>query len=159
MVDAANYIKNQKRRGEWAELRFMADAAQRGLSVSKPWGESERYDVGVEHNGQFQRVQVKSLTHCVHQSYRCTVGNCGAFRAYKISDLDFFAIFIVPEELWYIVPVRVALATGRQSICLTPSRKGNRYEMYREAWGLLRSGHFRPGGSEVVIDGEVFQVE
>jgi hypothetical protein len=58
MSDVVNLIKNPKRRGEWAELRFMAAAAEHGLSVSKPWGDSERYDVGVESNGQYRRVQV-----------------------------------------------------------------------------------------------------
>lgn len=137
MVDAANYIRDCKRRGEWAELRFMADAAQHGLIVSKPWGDSERYDVGVEHNGQFQRVQVKSVICRKGPSFRCGIGNHGRSRAYTSSEIDFFAIFIVPNELWYIVPLQAALATGNRTICLTPSRKGNRYEPYREAWHLL----------------------
>src|SRR5580698_10170450 len=156
MVDTANLVKNRKRRGEWAELRFMAEAAQRGLSVSKPWGDSERYDVGIEHNGQYQRVQVKSVTWHQRLSYRCGIG-CG--RAYKSNEIDFFAIFIVPEEVWFIVPVRVVVASGFRTICLTPSSKKNRYENYREAWHLLRSRRWGTGGSEVVVDGEVFQTE
>jgi len=154
MIDVANLVKNPKRRGEWAELRFMAEAAQRGLSVSKPWGDSERYDVGIEHNGQYQRVQVKSVMCHKGLSYRCGIG-CS--RAYKSSEIDFFAIFIVPEELWYIVPVQVALGTGNRTVCLTPSRKRNRYEVYRDAWHLLRSRRFVAGGSQVVVEGEVFQ--
>jgi hypothetical protein len=159
MSEAVNHIKNPKRRGEWAELRFMADAAQHGLVVSKPWGDSERYDVGVEHNGQYRRVQVKSVMCHKGASYRCKIGGRGTFRAYKNDELDFFAIFIVPEELWYIVPVRAALGPGNQTICLTPSRKRNRYEVYRDAWNLLLNRRWGTGGSEVVIDGQVFQVE
>jgi len=155
MIDVANLVKNPKRRGEWAELRFMAEAAQRGLSVSKPWGDSERYDVGIEHNGQYQRVQVKSVSWHSGLTYRCGIG-CS--RAYKSSEIDFFAIFIVPEELWYIVPVQMALATGNRTLCLTPSRKKNRYEVYREAWHLLRSRRFVAGGSQVVVEGELFQI-
>ena len=156
MIDAASFIKNPKRRGEWAELRFMAEAAQRGLSVSKPLGDSERYDVGIEHNGQFQRVQVKSVTWHTGLSYRCGIG-CA--RAYKSSEIDFFAIFIVPEELWFIVPVRVAVGSGIRTICLTPSSKKNRYEIYREAWHLLRSRRWGTGGAEVVVEGELFRIE
>jgi hypothetical protein len=155
MIDTVSLIKNPKRRGEWAELRFMAAAAEHGLSVSKPWGDSERYDVGVEHNGQYRRVQVKSVSWHKGLSYRCGIG-CS--RAYKSSEIDFFAIFIVPEELWYIVPVRAALATGNRTLCLTPSRKRNRYEVYRDAWHLLGHRPWGTGGSEVVIDGQVFQV-
>jgi hypothetical protein len=156
MTEAVNHIKNRKRRGEWAELRFMAAAAEHGLSVSKPWGDSERYDVGVEHNGQYRRVQVKSVSWHKGLSYRCGIG-CS--RAYRSDEIDFFAIFIVPEQLWYIVPVQAALATGNRTICLTPSRKKNRYEVYREAWLLLRGRGFGMGGSEVVLDGKVFRIE
>ena len=41
-------FKTCKLQGEWAELLFMARAAERGFSVSKPWGESQAYDVTVE---------------------------------------------------------------------------------------------------------------
>jgi len=53
-------FKTCKLQGEWAELLFMARAAERGFSVSKPWGESQAYDVTVESGGEFLRVQVKS---------------------------------------------------------------------------------------------------
>ena len=53
-------IKHPKRRGEWAEMRFMAMAAENGLEVTKPFGEMARYDFIVEYQGRFARVQVKS---------------------------------------------------------------------------------------------------
>lgn len=49
-----------KERGEWAELCFMAKAAGLGMGVSKPLGDSRRYDVLVEAGGRILRVQVKS---------------------------------------------------------------------------------------------------
>jgi hypothetical protein len=137
-MNKAPDIKNAKRRGEWAELRFMADAAQRGLSVSKPWGESDRYDVGVEHNGTFVRVQVKSVVYREGPSYKCGIRTCDSTRPYKLRDADFFAIYIVPEELWYILPAQVALASANRNICLTPHLEGHRYQPYKEAWHLLR---------------------
>ena len=57
-------MKTCKERGEWAELCFMARAAERGLNVSKPHGDSASYDVGVEQNGRYLRIQVKSTTFC-----------------------------------------------------------------------------------------------
>src|SRR2546423_10400572 len=57
-------IVHPKKRGEWVELQFMARAAHHGLTVSKPWGDTARYDFIVEHRGRFQRVQVKSTTSC-----------------------------------------------------------------------------------------------
>ena len=66
-------MKTCKQLGEWAELCFMARAAERGLNVSKPHGDSASYDVGVEQHGRFLRIQVKSTSFAqriVHVQYR-----------------------------------------------------------------------------------------
>ena len=63
--------KHSKLRGELAELRFMTRAAELGLRVIKPWGDSARYDFVVETGGRFLRVQVKSTTSKVDESYDC----------------------------------------------------------------------------------------
>ena len=44
-------IKDPKHRGEWTELNFMSRVTERGFNVSKPWGDSARYDVAVERGG------------------------------------------------------------------------------------------------------------
>jgi PD-(D/E)XK nuclease superfamily protein len=49
-----------KERGEWVELQFMARAVRKGFKVSKPWGDSSAYDVGIESGERILRVQVKS---------------------------------------------------------------------------------------------------
>ena len=41
-------FKTFKERGEWVELQFMARAVRNGFKVSKPWGDSSAYDVGIE---------------------------------------------------------------------------------------------------------------
>lgn len=46
-----------KQRGEWVELQFMSQAAQRRFAVSKPWGDLQSYDVGIEHGASHLRVQ------------------------------------------------------------------------------------------------------
>ena len=47
---AGAQLKTPKERGEWAELYFMMMAAGLGMKVSKPFGDSGRYDVGVENH-------------------------------------------------------------------------------------------------------------
>ena len=54
------HFKTYKQRGEWVELQFMAEAAKHRFAISKPWGETQSYDVGIEHSSNFLRVQVKS---------------------------------------------------------------------------------------------------
>jgi hypothetical protein len=52
-----------KRRGEIAEAAFLAKVASLGFTVSKTWGDSDRYDFVVDGGAGLRRVQVKSA-HC-----------------------------------------------------------------------------------------------
>lgn len=140
-------FKNFKERGEWTELIFMARAVRKHFKVSKPWGDSSPYDVGVEHGRQFLRVQVKSTSFRLSNGYQCGFRpNQKSNRQYTTRKVDFFAAYVVPEDLWYIIPSAVVLKTRSLCLMLCPVRKqkmrsdGYCYERYREAWHLLRSG-------------------
>jgi len=128
-------IKHPKRRGEWAEMRFMAMATENGIEVSKPYGETAHYDFAVEHDGKFARVQVKSTYAKQGRSgYACALR--GGMGPYGPNDFDFVAIYVIPEDLWYIIPTKNL--RGRYTLGLYPNLKNARYERYREAWHLLR---------------------
>ena len=64
-------FRTYKERGEWVELRFMAEVMRHGYRVSKPWGDSSAYDVGVEAGGGVLRVQVKSTDCRTKYGYLC----------------------------------------------------------------------------------------
>ena len=146
-------IRHPKRRGEWVELQFMARAAAHGLTVSKPWGDSARYDFIVEHAGRFHRVQVKSTTMYMpargnHRgSYMCnTVSRNSDWknaRHYDAAQIDFFAFYIIPEDVWYIVPIAV-VRCARFAVSLNPYKRDNKYFRYLEAWHLLKSRVAQP---------------
>jgi hypothetical protein len=133
-----------KQRGEWAELKFMTEAAQRRFGVSKPWGDTRAYDVGVEHGQNFLRVQVKSTSYRVDAGYRCKfVPEHISDRDYSLHQLDLFAAYVIPEEVWYLIPAVLLVGKRRKSAAmLCPvtqlARKPTyRYECYREGWNLL----------------------
>jgi hypothetical protein len=127
-------FESYKRRGEWVELLFMTVASGRAFNVAKPWGEAPRYDVALELDGRFYRVQVKSTDMWLGTCYLCQLHAFGR-RAYTPKEIDFYAIYVLPEDVWYIFPVK-ALA-GKRTIALTPHLKGHKYERYMEAWPLL----------------------
>src|SRR5579884_1903465 len=131
-------ITGCKQRGEWAELCFMARAAAR-LSVTRPHGDSASYDVGVEHNGRYLRVQVKSTTFERNGSYTCNIISKTGVR-YGTNKLDIFAVYLVPIDLWYIIPFEVA--ARNKSLNLTPY-DGHKFAQYIEAWHLLRGDEGR----------------
>lgn len=133
-----------KRRGEWAELRFMASATEHGLCVSKPWGETSHYDFVVEgRTGLLLRVQVKSSGNMWHGGY--TVNNKGSQGMYPANAYDFMAVFVIPHSVWFILPEEVL--RGKKAVQVQHKKGRSKYEKYREAWGLL-GGRERAGGGE-----------
>jgi hypothetical protein len=130
-------IKHHKRRGEWAELRFMAMAAEHGLQVTKPWGEMARYDFAVEYAGQFWRVQVKWTMFLDRGGYTVTVRDSHG-GPYEGDPFDFVAAYVIPEDIWYIIPAEKI--RGQGNVGLYPRLKKSKYGEFKEAWHLLREG-------------------
>ena len=129
----------RKRLGEAAEAAFLARATSLGFSVCIPWGDSNRYDSVVELNHGLLRVQVKSATMYSENRYRVkTTGASG--KVYTSKEIDFFVGYVVPENIWYIIPIQ---AIGhRKGIRFYPTtRRQSRamFEKYRETWCLLDS--------------------
>lgn len=123
-----------KQRGEWIELLFMTRAAKRGFTVSKPHGDSNRYDVGIEMSGRFKRVQVKGTDCREADRYNCCLAGSKRM-TYTVKQIDYFAIYLLEEDLWYIFPVK--RLAGRRGVTICPHRKKNTHARYREAWDLL----------------------
>lgn len=126
-------IRDNKKRGVWAETVFVARAAELGLQVGRPIAEAGPFDCVVGTSGKFVAVQVKCTIAKVHSAkgYVCTV-KCNN-KKYQPGDFDFLAAYVIPEDVWYIVPEEAI--RGQGSICLcSPMPK---YERYREAWDLL----------------------
>jgi PD-(D/E)XK endonuclease len=126
------WIKGCKERGEWAELCFMARAAGFGMGVMRPFGDSRRWDVAVEAGDRIVRVQVRSTIYKRRGTeYSLNMMGPGRKR-YRPGSVDFFAVFLIPEDEWYIVPY--AALGKKMTMHFGPRRK---YARYLEAWELL----------------------
>ncbi len=123
--------------GELAEARFLAKALSLGLIVSKPFGDSAKYDFIVEREGRMARVQVKSAWAPVRRPGRYQINASpamcrdGSRRPYRRSEVDFLVAYIAPEELWYVIPIKV-LADTNHILLRTDGEDG--FTRYREAW-------------------------
>jgi hypothetical protein len=131
-------FKNCKRRGEWAELEFIAAAAKHGLEVFQPLGDSASYDAVIEIHGHFLRVQVKSTICLRAEGYKCNIRPCTG-RAYKRGDFDFVAAYVIPEDIWYIIPAWLVVSAKKTSIVLNTTFPTSIWAPYKEAWDLLRN--------------------
>jgi hypothetical protein len=143
-------IKDPKERGAWAELYFMALAASQGLKVSSPYGGFASYDVGVEDTGPILRVQVK-CTMCKHPKGGYSLNIRGPrYRGYPRGTVDFFALYIIPTDDWYIMPYKV-IGKRYATLHFTPDSNRQKYGKYQEAWCLLLNATQRRGGGPLEI--------
>jgi len=153
-----------KRCGEVSELAFALAAARHRFGVSRPYGDSERYDLILDCHRCYPpdlgplttyldprfrprliRVQVKATTQMQSGVYRVNAHRRIHGRAvpYKLSEIDFFAAYVIPLDAWYLIPAALLLGTRRRTMAalspvVTPAKKASyRYECYREAWNLL----------------------
>jgi len=133
-------MKDKKVRGEWAEMKFMTAAVEHGLCVSKPYGDSNSYDLVVGRPGHFVAVQVKCTVFNTANGvgYICSV--CSSHKQYGPGSFDFLAAYLVCEDVWYIIPEKET--RGKWSISLGTQCDHSRYEKYLEAWDLLREPEF-----------------
>jgi hypothetical protein len=126
--------------GELGEVAFMHKATSLGFPLALPYGHLHRYDFIVESGKKLWRVQVKTSGFMMRGLYRlCIYHHTNRVgHAYTESEIDFVAVYIIPEETWYILPVREVL--GRQILLFRPKGypRVDPYAYYREAWHLLR---------------------
>ena len=131
-----------KKQGEITELRFYLMAFEKGLIVSKPFGDNQKYDFIVDAKGRLSRVQVKSVSMKDKYSrgrmrYRINA-SFGASRkqSYSKEIIDFLVVFVIPENAWYVIPVEIISAI--KTLGFRPDRNSNgKLEKYREAWNLF----------------------
>lgn len=126
-----------KRRGEAAEAAFLARATQFGFRVLLPWGESNPYDAALDFGRYWLRIQVKSASSLSDGGYTIKTTGCNG-HVYTLDEVDFVAGYVIPENIWYIIPLEAI--GGRSSIKFRPRSVREPkpiFERYREAWCLL----------------------
>jgi hypothetical protein len=132
--------KNTKRTGELSEAAFLVKAQRLGFKVSKPWGDSERYDFILDNGERMWRIQIKCTESVRGRGYDVppTYTDQSRKAAYTADDIDFLVAHIIPLDLWYVVPI-AALGPGVMRFYPQGCARA-RFEQYREAWHLLRPG-------------------
>jgi len=138
---------SHRRYGELAEAKFLAKAAGMGFGVSRPWGD-ERYDFVLDSSHRFSRVQVKSTRKSrAPRSYGVVVSS-NRLAAYDATEIDFLVAYVVPLDLWYVIPVNKI--QGTMTLYFHPDGCRSKWEKYREAWCQMACPHDENGPSKIV---------
>ena len=129
-----------KLRGELAELAFAVKAVSLGFGLAKPYGDRQRFDFILRSGSRLSRVQVKSTTTLLNGLYRINAHRRigGRAVAYLPSEVDFLVAYIIPERVWFVLPIQDILNRTRLLFCPRDYPRGGINEAYREAWHLLR---------------------
>jgi len=142
-LDGKTLIRHRtaKSLGELAELSFLYKAASLGFGVAKPLGDNEAFDFILNSYHRLWRVQVKSTYRegrggrFTFSTVRAAVG--GRARTYAADAIDVLAAWVMPLDLWYVIPVQAF--APRTGITVYPRREPavGQFEAFREAWCLL----------------------
>jgi hypothetical protein len=127
----------RKQRGEMAEAAFLAKAAGLGFRVSKPWGESSRYDLIVDNGRKLLRMQVKSAHRADEFGGYTFHAHGNTARAYRSSEIDFLAAYVVPVDTWYLFPVEEFRKYKSMKLFPSSRRRRSKFEKFREAWWMV----------------------
>jgi len=136
-----------KRRGEMVEAEFLAKVARLEFRVAKPWGETDRYDFVVDAGSGFWRVQVKHTTCRQGEKYLLALARRG--EPYNAEEIDFLVAYVMPEDLWYVLPVE--MVATRRAVELCPRLRRSKFDRYREAWCLLTCSRKARGWKDVPV--------
>ena len=125
-----------KRKGELAELRFWTEATRRGMIVSKPYGDSARYDFVVDCGGKLSRVQGKSSS-CSRRGMHSVSCHDSSIAPYGPDDIDVLAVYLLPSGTWYLIPAFEVMNV--RTVALSPRSEAsrNRCNKYKEKWEVL----------------------
>jgi hypothetical protein len=133
-----NLSTNTKVRGGRAEIAFWLATSSLGFRVSKPYGDSAPYDFLVDNGNSVLRVQVKSTANMHCRAYNLLAKH-GRFVNYKSNEVDIIAAYVVPRNVWYLIPLE-AIPAMPHVIRLYPDgvrSGGGKFEKYRDAWCQL----------------------
>ena len=132
-----------KQKGEWAEVCFAAEVLRRGWRISRPYGDSCRYDCIVDVGGHLSRVQIKAVAARSNARFRpynvSLIHHKYYYLLYSPRDVDVMAVLILPQAMWYIVPLTAV--KGRRHISFAGNKEiTGGLEKYREAWEYFLIG-------------------
>lgn len=101
---------NNKDKGDLSEAKALFEFQKLGIPVAIPWGDNLRYDLVIELNNQFFRVQVKTANEEVNGAIRCYARSSTNHTTNKKlstyeGEVDYFVFYNQIRDLIAIVPI------------------------------------------------------
>lgn len=117
------HFGNSKSLGDITQSQVMSALLKRGGKVLMPFGDNLRYDLVVEENGQFRRIQCKTGK-IVRGAIVFSVASSQYHRGGKRQDyrgqIDAFGVFCPDNDKVYIIPIDDLPLVREAKLRLTP---------------------------------------
>lgn len=127
-------MKNTKKIGDTAVAGVLAKLLKKGYAILLPFGDSQRYDLVLDKEGQFFSVQCKS-GRVRNGSIRFNSSSTEWYKGYRRKNykgqIDYFGVYCPEIDKTYLVPVDVVGET--QGILRIAPPKNNQAKCVR--WG------------------------
>lgn len=126
--------------GDIAEIKFHLTAHERGYLLLSPLRPT-RYDFAVDTGKKIVRVQVKSTSCFVRDSYRVDVrwkGKNQVKQRYAPDQIDFIVAYVHTLDAWYIIPIKEVKGANLLLYPHKPESQG-KMEKFKGAWNLLET--------------------
>lgn len=116
--------RNDKRKGEWAEAQFVADALRNGYDVFSPIGDSSLVDFVLFRKGELITIQCKAtwVDYNGWSKWNIVKGSMSKER-YTDLDIDFFALYDGTLNKWRFV--RPSQTNGQKTFRVSQNETNN----------------------------------
>lgn len=125
--------------GLFAESVFITECIKRNIEIAQPIVDKWGYDFIIHYHG-YIKVQVKScsaadIRYPNKPTYKINVRKGKHSRdSYNEGDFDLLACYIIPLDIWYLIPFKDITAT---TIRINPSGVKDRYNLYKDNFSLI----------------------
>ena len=129
-------------KGLLAEKLFDAECTRRKIKTLKPTDPKSKYDIAIDIEGKIFKVQIKSTSYFIKRKdpkirYGVKLVPSASNRLYLKSEVDLFAIYIEPLNIWYLIPYDNI--GEKKRVTLYPYDTSSLYDPYQNAWYILDS--------------------
>lgn len=128
---------NPKATGEITQVAVTAELMKRGIPVSLPVGDNQRYDLIFEAKQKLWKAQVKTLYRTSKdQAYMFNtksirINSVGYVRTDYINTIDVFLVWSIDFPLnLYLIPIESASNGGLMRLCMVKPKKLRRHNWH-----------------------------
>jgi hypothetical protein len=123
--------KNSKTVGERTEGIILSEFLKHGEVVLLPFGDNQSYDLVLDQDGKFLRVQCKTV-HLENGCITCPTHRDNWYRKTHYSyqgEIDIFAFYCVENQKVYIIPINLVSSLQSITLRIDPSRNSQKLKV------------------------------